>query len=99
MEFKGTIKDLKVDEFSELSNGWIGLTASSGETITVYPTELITSKNRILHTQQIKANAQLISKAPEMLEMLKNVLDNISEDYSNMKQDIEQLIEEATKID
>jgi len=46
-----------------------------------------------------KVNAQLISKAPEMLEMLQNVLDNVSEEYSKLKEDIEKLIEEATKID
>ena len=41
-------------------------------------------------------NAQLISKAPEMLEMLKDIKDYLG---SDKRQQVEQLIEEATKID
>lgn len=49
------------------------------------------------------ANAKLASKSPEILEMLKKVLDSISmqdeiEYGSEMYYKIEQLIESATKI-
>jgi protein required for attachment to host cells len=49
--------------------------------------------------EETKANALLISKAPEMLEMLKSLL-NESEDivHSEIKKDIEKLIKEATEI-
>lgn len=46
-----------------------------------------------------KYNALLISKAPEMLEMLKGLL-NESNDivHSEIKKDIEKLIKEATEL-
>ena len=49
--------------------------------------------------EDTKANALLISKAPEMLEMLQSLL-NESEDivHSEIKKDIEKLIKEATEI-
>jgi len=46
-----------------------------------------------------KANAKLISKAPEMLEMLKDILDSNQLDEHFLYMEIETLIEEATKID
>jgi hypothetical protein len=53
-----------------------------------------------------KANALLISKAPEMLEMLENLLNIIDWSYENWqndkgifyKQQLEQLIKEATEL-
>ena len=55
-------------------------------------------------TNESKANAQLISKAPEMLEMLikiTNQIDNehISDWLLELQDNAIQLIEEATKID
>ena len=53
---------------------------------------------------QIQANALLISKAPEMLEMLKIYLADLnniippSDAQRNRIQDVEQLIKEATEI-
>jgi hypothetical protein len=44
---------------------------------------------------QIQANALLISKAPEMLEMLKDVKDYLG---SDKREQVEQLIKEATEI-
>lgn len=47
--------------------------------------------------EEAKANALLISKAPEMLEMLNNIL----EDYDYARQNwekLEQLIKEATEL-
>lgn len=50
-------------------------------------------------SEEIKANALLISKAPEMFEMLQNML-NESDDlvHSEIKKDIEQLLKEATEL-
>lgn len=56
-----------------------------------------------------KANAQLISKAPEMLEMLKELLSDITQDeylhdtsikqfFEHRATEVEQLIKEATTI-
>ena len=41
------------------------------------------------------ANALLISKAPEMLEMLKDIKDYLG---SDKRQEVEQLIKEATEL-
>jgi hypothetical protein len=52
--------------------------------------------------EEAKANALLISKAPEMLEMLEKVLNlnNSAKEHISEKffSDVEQLIKEATKI-
>jgi len=87
MEFKGTKGDwkLKGNEI-HCNNLLVGYATNSF------------FRNSINDTEA-KYNAQLISKAKEMLEMLQNVLDNVSEEYSKLKEDIEKLIEEATKID
>ncbi len=52
---------------------------------------------------QSRSNAQLISKSPDMLAMLKKVLDNLSPEFPDKNQaliisEIEQLIKEATTI-
>ena len=47
-----------------------------------------------------KANALLISKSPEMLEMLQNILEQIKDGRTYVtKEEIEQLIKQATEID
>lgn len=59
-------------------------------------------KDGILHdkTQNFEANAQLISKAPEMLEMLKQCLYRVENaNHGDFPNKIRKLIEEATKID
>lgn len=48
--------------------------------------------------EEAEANALLISKAPEMLEMLERILEFSIEDAPNIKQEIEQLMKEATEI-
>jgi type II secretory pathway component GspD/PulD (secretin) len=62
-------------------------------------------KGKYTHTEETKANALLISKAPEMLEMLKEVVTTY--DNERLKQSItmarvidraEQLIKEATEL-
>ena len=45
--------------------------------------------------KETKANALLISKSPEMLEMLKDVKDYLG---SDKREQVEQLIKEATEI-
>ena len=37
--------------------------------------------NKIISTEQMKANALLISKAPEMLELLKTIVNDFESDY------------------
>ena len=88
MEFKGTKEKW---EFSE--NGGVYVTTNSGMIC-----DLITS------SQKDKADALLISKAPEMLEMLKKLKDAMlelmehqdgwEEDY----EELEKLIKEATEL-
>lgn len=58
---------------------------------------VITEKDVICHVNTNKEDTLLISKAPEMLEMLQNILDN--EYVSGQTYDeIEQLIKQATEI-
>lgn len=51
-----------------------------------------------LSDEEISANSLLISKAPEMLKALKTALILINDNYGNFKNEIQQLIEEATNI-
>jgi len=51
------------------------------------------------YTDETKANVLLISKAPEMLEMLKGILNSKQLDDHFLSMEIKKLIEEATKID
>lgn len=48
--------------------------------------------------EKLKANALLISKAPEMLEMLQWLYSRLGTSFSQEKEEIEQLIKEATDI-
>ena len=48
--------------------------------------------------EEMKANAKLISKAPEMLEMLEYLHDRLGTAFTQEKQEIEQLIKEATEF-
>jgi hypothetical protein len=52
----------------------------------------------IINKEECEPNALLISKAPEMLEMLQRVSDMVIEDAPHIRQEIEQLIKEATQI-
>jgi hypothetical protein len=96
MEFKGTkgkwhIKENNATITDENENAilcWYGVATSTFW------------KNEV----ELKANSLLISKAPEMLEMLKNtasLLSILAERYSFQTrriEEIEQLIKQATKI-
>ena len=65
-----------------------------------YPT-IATINSVFISDDVVKANALLISKAPEMLEMLESIVltwdsnDNFDEEYFN---NIKQLIREATQL-
>ena len=93
MEFKGT-KGKWVAEKSEV------VRHASSASISPYWKQICSF---VPSGQEAKANAQLISKAPEMLEMLEKVLDVIAPEFpddeqSNLIVSIKQLIKEATTI-
>jgi hypothetical protein len=90
MEFKGTKGkwDLQNDRF---------IWGRVGQLIVeIHPT-YTEAKHPFLTkpTNEYKANALLISKAPEILEMLKDVKDYLG---SDKREQIEQLIKEATEL-
>lgn len=91
MEFKGTPGKWKV---------WRNQIDDTPIIGTVNGTSLfIVSKSSETSIYHYEANALLISKAPEMLQMLNKILEENMTDYSccmNIKNDIEKLIKEAT---
>lgn len=87
MEFKGTKGKWIVDK-----SGYI--TTNGGLCIMVGNDCISVVGDGNPH-QPIKANALLISKAPEMLEMLKDIKDYLG---SDRRTEVEQLIKEATQI-
>ena len=80
MEFKGTKGKWEV--------------CKTHKTITDYKGFTIAKEYGIRNSNEWKANALLMSKAPEMLEMLEWILSGQNIDNS----EIEQLIKEATEI-
>jgi hypothetical protein len=102
MEFKGTKGKWYIENFNEPKKGKypafeIDISTETAESMcTVWHCEAL--------SDEIKANALLISKAPEMLEMLKIYLADLnniippSDAQRNRIQDVEQLIKEATEI-
>jgi len=99
MEFKGTKGKWEVVDKSKLESTII----SNGKRISdVKSFGIETEYKGIKHTdpttEEKNYNALLISKAPELLKMLESVLkDNYN--HSDKMREIQQLIEEATKID
>jgi hypothetical protein len=91
MEFKGTKGKWEIDKNDVRVNEEIIITAYG-----------FNVKGKYTHTEETKANALLISKAPEMLEMLKELRNAIlSEDYVRMlanSQLAKELIKEATEL-
>lgn len=61
-------------------------------------TETFTESERKIYDEISKANAQLISKAPEMLEMLKYLIDDEQLSSEAMIEEVKQIIKEATTI-
>jgi hypothetical protein len=99
MEFKGTKGKWK-ESSSNVKGILISVKNPNRDICTVWQYD-----NDFLETREAKANALLISKAPEMLEMLKElkgVFDKYSVDFESeffkYKQPLEQLIKEATEI-
>jgi hypothetical protein len=96
MEFKGTKQKWIIS-----TNNEVGVLISthpmSRDICTVWKYD-----NDFLENQESNANALLISKAPEMLEMLDRLVELNKSDNIEMpkfiKEEIEQLIKEATEI-
>lgn len=89
MEFKGTKGKWLVSPIIRYKVLGLGM-----KTICELPT---------YENKNLEANAKLISKAPEMLEMLEKVLDVIAPEFPDDEQynlivSIKQLIKEATTI-
>jgi hypothetical protein len=92
MEFKGTKGKWEVS----IDNNKIILTDSGAYAPNAMHKTISTDTELI-------ANALLISKAPEMLEMLQKVNDSLLNDYATLEQiklrrEIEKLIKEVTEI-
>ena len=94
MEFKGTKEKL---ERKYVSGICIGI-GSVGDFSQITANSILpeTDKEYQKEKVEIEANMLLYSKAPEMLEMLKNILKISITDYA--KKEIEQLIKEATEL-
>lgn len=91
MEFKGTKGKW---EIKKRANGCFYINAQSwGKFCQVY------SITDTKWEEQSKANALLISKAPEMLEMLKEIKSRLKGNgFPSLTAMVEQLIKEATEI-
>jgi hypothetical protein len=86
-------------EIPEESNGWSVVVDEIGSDIcTIYNGQLRDETDNIIFgkiSDESKKIALLISKAPEMLEVLKDIKDYLG---SDKRQEIEQLIKEATEL-
>jgi hypothetical protein len=85
MEFKGTKGKWRITQENE-----VGILISGFN-----PVSDILTVHRYGFTKEENANALLISKAPEMLEMLKDIKDCLG---SDKREQVEQLIKEATEF-
>lgn len=100
MEFKGT-KGKWIVRYEKNSNGFINIDLPNKLFITIYG-EL--KKINDVFPEETKANALLISKAPEMLEMLKKCKDAMLElmehqdGWEKDYEELEKLIKEATEL-
>jgi len=94
MEFKGTKgKWEKYKTYNEEDTPIFSVTSKDGNIAHVYNLQVCCGIQ-----ETTKANALLISKAPEMLEMLKDILEaqDCGETFESYK--IEQLIKDATEL-
>lgn len=88
MEFKGTKGKWVVKHLYD-----VFIENEFGEQICEMPAK------EIIRYETWRENAQLISKAPEMLEMLKEIRDQIEDGRTYItKSDIDKLIQEATEL-
>ena len=96
MEFKGTKQKWIISTNNEVAV-LISTHPMSRDICTVWKYD-----NDFLENQESNANALLMSKAPEMLEMLDRLVELTKSDNIEMpkfiKEEIEQLIKEATEI-
>ena len=91
MEFKGTKGKWEYTGGDNLS---VDIVLENNSTISIdrlnrYDEGIVCTR------QEMNANALLISKAPEMLEMLKDIKDYLG---SDKREEVEKLIKEATEI-
>jgi hypothetical protein len=92
MEFKGTKGKWEVSEINISDYKSLAVFSSDTKKVLLH---VYLPKNQI--TEEEKANAQLISCAPEMLEMLKKLSTNYSLTPSE-RQNIKDVIKKATEI-
>jgi hypothetical protein len=90
MEFKGTKNNWSVTEIKKGLGE--GIHISCGKKFFLCK---INKHEDCFTIEEAKANAQLISCAPEMLEMLEDVKDYLG---SDVREKVEQLIKKATEI-
>jgi hypothetical protein len=94
-EFKGTQGDwefsmCQISEQININSGLINIA-------NVFSYDVLCGENDI---EETKANALLISKAPQMLEMLKQCVTHLQEHdlHGKFEEEIKQLIKEATEL-
>ncbi len=90
-EFKGTKGPWSVHDW----DGCLEIVAGENINPNTVATILNRHKEIVNCYSESEANALLISKAPELLEMLKDIKDYLG---SDRRQEVEQLIKEATEI-
>jgi hypothetical protein len=110
MEFKGTKGKWLLSEHGKSVISSYGTVASCwGENVDDLDERLegeswLSMRNRTFADREErletipKANALLISKAPEMLEMLKDIHSYLGSHFEKEKKEIEKLIKEATEL-
>jgi len=88
-------------EVPEESNGWSLVKSFEKDICTIYGGQLRNKNNEIVIgeiSNESKEIGLLISKAPEMLEMLNEIKNKLGNAFEKEKLEIEQLIKEATDI-
>lgn len=95
-EFKGTKGNWELcKDYDEMDNPVLSVTSNEGKIAYCYNLKLCCGIQ-----ERTNANAILISKAPEMLEMLEllqRMMDG-QEDWDEVRSEIKQLIKEATEL-
>lgn len=91
-EFKGTKGNWELIE-----HNWSDSSIICGDNVictnSIY--EYATEENQMILESEMSANMLLISKAPEMLELLKDIKDYLG---GYRREEVEQLIKEATEL-
>lgn len=98
MEFKGTKgrwKLANIDDYSAPKGGYI-IDENGNVVCSLFSGAKLNGKSKSI--EEIKANALLVSKAPEMFEMLKSCLLAFQQIGMEEPQGLKQLIKEATTL-